>query len=49
MDRHNIKFKMSYKCITTNTSAIWQQVAGVRWTNIKILKKYIKKIRNKND
>ena len=27
MDRHNINFKMLYKCIMANTSAIWQQVA----------------------
>ena len=27
MDRYNINFKMLYKCIMANTSAIWQQAA----------------------
>ena len=27
MDRSNNKLKMLYKCITTNTSAIWQHAA----------------------
>ena len=26
MDRYNIKFKMLYKYIMANTSAIWQQL-----------------------